>query len=343
MTGRGIDQALPHPCDPILYEDFVRDARDYVRLAETASGPIARPLDLWGDALPFMKAADVRIVNLETSITTSPDAWPDKGINYRMHPANVACLQAAGIDGCALANNHVLDWGYAGLAETLATLDEAGIAHAGAGSDLAAATTPAVLDLPGRGRVLLGSYGLATSGIPPAWAAGAGPGVAFLPDLSDATARTVWDRFEALRRPGDLVVISLHWGPNWGYEVPSAWTGFAHRLVEAGAAVVHGHSSHHVMPIEIYRDRPILYGCGDFLNDYEGIEGYEAFRPDLRLLYLLTFEAGRLQEARLVPLKLRRFRLEHVGEADERWLADLLGSTGTRVTLDDEGFIRVCP
>lgn len=122
MTGRGIDQVMPHPCPPHLREPYVASALDYVALAERANGPIPRPVDfgyVWGDALPEFdrRRPDVRIINLETSITTSEDLQP-KGINYRMNPANVACLTAAGIDCCILANNHVMDWGSRGLLET---------------------------------------------------------------------------------------------------------------------------------------------------------------------------------------------------------------------------------
>src|SRR5512143_3888726 len=132
MTGRGIDQVLPTPSDPQLYESYVTDAREYVKLAERAHGEIRKPVSfdyIWGDALAELDRAapDARIVNLETSVTTSPGPWPAKGINYRMHPANVGCLTAPRLDCCTLANNHVLDWGYAGLDETLRTLRAAGI------------------------------------------------------------------------------------------------------------------------------------------------------------------------------------------------------------------------
>ena len=155
MTGRGIDQVLPQACPPQIYEPYLRDARDYVALAEQVNGPIDRPVTydyVWGDALPELArvAPDVRIINLETAVTTSGDYWP-KGINYRMHPANVDVLRAAAIDCCTLANNHVLDWGQAGLAETLATLARAGFRSAGAGRDLAEAQVPAVIPVPGRG------------------------------------------------------------------------------------------------------------------------------------------------------------------------------------------------
>src|SRR5262249_10385259 len=164
MTGRGIDQALAHPVNPILYEPCVRDARDYVLLAEKANGPIPRPLSvdhIWGDALRELEAArvDLRIVNLETSITSAETPWPEKGIHYRMHPQNIGCLTSANIDACALANNHVMDWRYDGLSETLKTLDEAGIAHTGAGNDAEEAMQPAVLSVANKGRALLFSFG----------------------------------------------------------------------------------------------------------------------------------------------------------------------------------------
>ena len=136
MTGRGVDQALPHAGNPVLYESCAGDAREYVELAERVNGPIARPVSfkyIWGDALAELEqaATDARIINLETSITECNDCWPDKGIHYRMHPRNIGCLTAARINACSLANNHVLDWGYRGLEETLQTLDGAGVACAG--------------------------------------------------------------------------------------------------------------------------------------------------------------------------------------------------------------------
>ncbi len=120
MTGRGIDQALPHPVDPVLYEPYVRDAGEYVELAEKAHGAFQRPVTfdyIWGETVQELDRADVdlRIINLETAITSAETQWPGKGIHYRMHPLNIGCLSAARINGCALANNHVLDWGYEGL------------------------------------------------------------------------------------------------------------------------------------------------------------------------------------------------------------------------------------
>jgi poly-gamma-glutamate synthesis protein (capsule biosynthesis protein) len=336
MTGRGIDQALSHPVNPVLYEPYVRDAREYVALAEKAHGPIPRPLNvdyIWGDALHELERAqvDLRIVNLETAITSAETPWPDKGIHYRMHPQNIGSLTAAQISACALANNHLLDWGYDGLSETLKTLDAGGIAHAGAGNDAEEAMRPAVIGIAGKGRALLFSFGSTTSGIPQDWKATTiSPGVNLLDDLSEAAAARAANQMRAHQQPGDLIIASIHWGSNWGYEIPREQIMFAHRLIEEGVAIVHGHSSHHVKAIEVFKERLIVYGCGDFVTDYEGISGYEMFRGDLALMYLIDVDPqnGQLVSARLVPMQMRRFRLEHTSIADTEWLSKLLTELG---------------
>src|SRR5438105_4266609 len=246
MTGRGIDQALPHPVDPVLYEPYVRDAGEYVELAEKAHGAFQRPVTfnyIWGEAAQELDRVhvDLRIINLETAITSAETQWPGKGIHYRMHPLNIGCLSAARISGCALANNHVLDWGYEGLSDTLRSLDAAGVAHAGAGRNAEEAAAPAVLNVPGKGRVLLFSFGSA-------------------------------------------------------------------------------------------------------------ISGYEKFLGDLALMYLVELHSrsGELMSVRLVPMRMRRFRLEHASAADANLLCDLLNRLGapfgTEVQLANEkGITLKCP
>jgi len=353
MTGRGIDQALPYPMDPVLYEPYVHDAREYVDLAEKANGPIPRPLSsdyIWGDAQQELERAsvDLRIINLETAITSQETPWPDKGIHYRMHPLNIGCLSAARISGCGLANNHVLDWGYDGLSETLRSLDAAGIAHSGAGNNAEEAAAPAILNVADKPRVLLFSFGSTTSGIPREWrATSSRAGVNLLDDVSDATARRIANATRKFQQPGDLLIASIHWGSNWGYDIPPQQIAFAHRLVEEGVALVHGHSSHHVKAIEVFKGRLILYGCGDFVTDYEGIRGYEEFRGDLALMYFVELDSrtGQLGSARLVPMKMRRFRLERAPAADAESLSDFLNELGapfgTRARLNKDKSIML--
>ena len=344
MTGRGIDQVLAQPCSPTLYESYVHDARDYVRLAEQVNGPIGRgvaPEYIWGDAIAEMQRVSprLRIVNLETAVTSAEAAWPGKGIHYRMHPANVGCLTAAGIGGCVLANNHVLDWGREGLAETLRTLHAAGLRTAGAGSSGDLAWAPASFELGDGLRLLLFACATASSGVPADWAAmPARPGVALLPDLSDKTARRLADDAARHRRGDGLTILSIHWGGNWGTAIPTEHRRFARRLIELGEFdIVHGHSSHHPLAMEVYRGRLILYGCGDLINDYEGIGARGTLRSDVGCLYFVTLAlpGGTLRRVDIVPMLLRRFRLERADAAARQWVEQLFNdgglALGTRV------------
>jgi poly-gamma-glutamate synthesis protein (capsule biosynthesis protein) len=339
MTGRGIDQVLPHPGNPILFEGYMKSATGYVELAEEANGPIPQPVPfsyIWGDALAELarRKPDVRIINLETAVTRSDDVQ-DKAVNYRMNPDNIPCITAAQIDCCALANNHVLDWGYAGLAETLKTLKQADIKIAGASLDVQGAQKPAELPISGKGRVLVFSFGSETSGIPWSWAARADrPGVNLVPDFSAKTVREIRERIKQVRLPGDIVVASIHWGNNWGYAIPAEQQDFAHGLIdEAGVDVIHGHSSHHVKGIEVYKGKLILYGCGDFLNDYEGISGHEAYRGDLTLMYFVSAEpqTGKLVSLSMVPMQVKRFRLNRASDDDASWLKNILNREGKKL------------
>jgi poly-gamma-glutamate capsule biosynthesis protein CapA/YwtB (metallophosphatase superfamily) len=353
MTGRGVDQILAHPSLPGIQEQYVRDARDYVALAEEANGPMARPVApayVWGDALGELRrvAPDARIVNLETSVTTSDDFWPGKGIHYRMHPRNIDCLTTAGLDVCVLANNHVLDYGRSGLEETIQTLTSKGLKVAGAGSTIADAQAPATVDLPGGRRVLVFAVSSETSGVPRSWAATAdASGVDLLPDLSDHAADELLDRVRGHKRAVDIAVVSVHWGDNWGYDVPAAQVRFAHRLLDDEVDVVHGHSSHHPRPIEIYRNKLVLYGCGDFLTDYEGITGYEQFRDDLVLMYWprLDADSRRLVSLEMTPLQLRRMQLVRPSATDREWLRSTLAAVckdfGSAVELRDDGTLML--
>jgi poly-gamma-glutamate capsule biosynthesis protein CapA/YwtB (metallophosphatase superfamily) len=352
MPGRGIDQALLHSVDPMLFEPAVKDARRYLELAEQRSGPIERPLSyeqVWGVALRELErvSPDARVINLEVALTASRDWNRHKGIHYRSHPANVALLRAARIDACVIANNHVLDWGVAGLLETLRVLDDAGVRAAGAGRDRSAARAPAVLRS-SAGRLLVFSYALPSAGVPRAWAAASSqPGVNLLEDVSDAQAERVVGAVRAWRREGDRAIVSLHWGPNWGYAVPAAHRRFARRLVDEEAAdVVFGHSSHHPLGIEVYRGRLILYGAGDLLNDYEGIGGREAFRPELALMYFPALEPdGLLASLELAPVRVRRLRLERPGREETSWLAERStrhgAAFGTAVEVTEAGRLRL--
>jgi poly-gamma-glutamate capsule biosynthesis protein CapA/YwtB (metallophosphatase superfamily) len=337
MTGRGIDQVLPHPGDPTLHEPYLKSALGYVDIAQQANGPFPRSVDfayVWGDALGELErmAPGARIVNLETAVTRSDAYWRGKGIHYRMHPLNIPCLTAARLDCCVLANNHVVDWGLGGLDETLAALASAGIKSAGAGANREQAQAPATIELPEGARVLVFGFGTESSGIPLEWAATENHGgVNLLPDFTDRTVVGIGGQVQAVKHARDIVVVSIHWGDNWGYAIPREQIAFAHALIDhAGVDIVHGHSSHHVKAIEVYRGKLILYGCGDLITDYEGITGYEAYRGDLGLMYFPTVDSdtGRLVRLDMIPTEMRRFRISRAADADARWLGNVLTRHG---------------
>lgn len=311
MAGRGVDQALATSVDPELNEPFVKDARHYLEIAGGSRRVSLSPEDIWSEALPALARArpDHFVVNLETSITDGGDFDVQKGIHYRMHPENVAVLTAAGVDCCTLANNHVLDFGPQGLEDTLDALDRAGIRHCGAGRSDTEARQPVDLS-PGPVRVL--ATALADSGVPPSWSSARSAGVFFQPAADDAAVEAVR---AALRRdaggaaPGPLI-CSIHWGGNWSPVVPDVHRHFARRLIrDVGVDLVFGHSSHHLMPIEVFDGVPIVYGAGDLLNDYEGIGGHEPYEPGLVAIYLVHFDSGRPRELEVLPFRLTNLAL----------------------------------
>jgi poly-gamma-glutamate capsule biosynthesis protein CapA/YwtB (metallophosphatase superfamily) len=354
MLGRGVDQVLPHPGNPALYEQMVRDARTYVDLAVRKNGQIPQPVDWswpWGDAVQLLAetGCDARIINLETSITTSDDYARGKAVHYRMNPSNLPAVAAIGPDVCVLANNHVLDFGRRGLLETLDVLSGSELQTAGAGRSLREAQAPAVVPISRTGgRLLIFAFGSPSSGIPYGWAAAEDrPGVCLVNTLGGAAADELCRRVQEVRQPDDVVVVSAHWGSNWGYRVDSEQIEFAHRLIDGGVDLVHGHSSHHPRPMEVYRRKLILYGCGDFVDDYEGISGHQQYRDDLRLLYLPRLDptTGELVELSMAPLHARQMRLHRASDDDARWLRKTLDKVsrrfGSRIDLGSDGLLSL--
>jgi poly-gamma-glutamate synthesis protein (capsule biosynthesis protein) len=155
------------------------------------------------------------------------------------------------------------------------------------------------------------------------------------------------EKVQEVKRQGDIVIVSIHWGSNWGYKISSEQIKFAHKLVDdVGVNIIHGHSSHHVKGIEVYKDRPIIYGCGDFLNDYEGISGYEHYRDDLSLMYFVSMEpsTGKLADLRMIPTQIKYFKVNKAKKTDVLWLKNILNREGekfgTHVELDkDNSFL----
>lgn len=352
MTGRGIDQILPQSNEPELKERSVKDANRYVRLAEEIRGSIPEPVNyryIWGDSLQVFNCVEpnLKVVNLETSVTRSGQFCPRKGIHYRMHPANIKCLIIPGIDVCCLANNHTLDFGKKGLIQTLETLDQAGIRTVGAGRNQSAAESPITLSCGEVTRVHLVGAATPCSGVPQNWSADdTSGGINVITDLSRERALHLSERISRIKQPSDLVIFTVHWGGNWGYEIPDRQRNFARTLIDEGAVdLVHGHSSHHAKAIEVHKDRPILYGSGDLITDYEGIRSRDDFRDDLGLMYFPSFNSktGELTEFTLIPTQIRKFRIKFPDHDNVEWLRNKLNQECKKfgTTLKQDGTYRL--
>ena len=358
MLGRGIDQIQRSHVDPELRERFVTDARDYVALAERRGGTdIPRGVDpayVWGEAKERLArfAPQATVVNLENAFTGTDGFAPGKGIHYRSHPDNVAVLEAVPNPVCSLATNHVLDFGEAGLDETCATLDQAIVPYCGAGRNRDQACGPAIVEAsaprsPRARPIAVIGCCLGDSGVAGEWEAGsARPGVFLLPGLSEGEIRVIERIAAPLRDASLLVILSIHWGGNWGYDIGEEKIRFARSLVDLGAVdVVHGHSSHHPQGFEFYHGVPIIYGCGDLINDYEGIWGHEEYEPDLALLYLLALDpAGPEVRMEIAVYERRRFRLARASHDSASRIARILSAENRRLAgptlVYEDGTVR---
>jgi|SRR5579875_988829 poly-gamma-glutamate capsule biosynthesis protein CapA/YwtB (metallophosphatase superfamily) len=270
----------------------------------------------WGDTLALFAGTDWRACNLECVISDRGEPWePElKAFHFRSDLKNLAVLQAAGIDTVTLANNHSLDFGRDALFDTLRALDAAGIRHAGAGPDLAAASALAVSTVKGR-RIGV----LAFTDNEPDWEAKpTRAGVWYCPiDLDDERAAALLDAVAKARKAVDKVIVSAHWGPNWGYEPPPAHRTFAHALIDRGADVIFGHSGHVFRGVEIYRGRPILYCAGNFVDDY-AVDEVE--RNDESFVFVLELD-DTIRRINLYPTVIRSCQAHRAGAARSQIIA----------------------
>lgn len=289
----------------------------------------------WGDALPMLRAADGVILNLECVLSDRGDPWPGKVFTFRSATRNVAVLRAASVRAVSLANNHALDYGPQALEDCLATLRAAGIAAAGAGWTLAAASAPAWFRA---GSTTVGL--IAWTDNEPSWEAGPRtPGIYYVAlDRGPAGLGHLLEGIQRARTASDLLVVSAHWGPNWGERPPREHVEAAHRCIDAGADVVFGHSPHVTRGIELYRHRPILYGCGDFVDDY-AVD--EVQRNDHSFIATIDGDGSHLRRLVLIPTVIRRFQAS-LARGTERHtivqrLRGLCAELGTDTRVGPEG------
>jgi poly-gamma-glutamate capsule biosynthesis protein CapA/YwtB (metallophosphatase superfamily) len=273
-----------------------------------------RPEEPWGDALPVLVSADLRVVNLECALTEYRRLWTrtPKVFHFRADPSSVGVLRAARIDACSLANNHTLDFEERGLLDTLAHLETAGVRYAGAGRNREEAERPVLLAARGE-RVAFVAF---TDNEPPFAAGPDRPGTNYLPvSLKPEVLRRVEAAVAAAREAGArTVVFSNHWGPNMVERPSDLFRRFARAVVDRGADVYYGHSAHVFQGVEIYHGKPILYDTGDFIDDY-AVD--PRLRNDRSFLFRVRVEDGEFRRLELFPVALSYARVE-LARGDER-------------------------
>ena len=268
----------------------------------TADG--ADPKAVWGSTRSRLQELDGVIGNLECCVSDRGTRWPDKVYYFRADPEfAVPALEAAGTGFVSLANNHVLDYGERALRDTTQHLADAGIAHAGAGTDRDAALEPAIFEA---GGLTVAAFGLTDQS--PEFSAGKStPGTAFAPldPFAPATRSLVGDVLDrAAEHDPDLVVASLHWGPNWETEPRGVHERLGRWLVERGVDVVHGHSAHVLQGVEVYRGSPIIYDAGDFVDDYVSYRDREGVFNKRSALFEVVVRDGDLAELVVEPTRI---------------------------------------
>jgi poly-gamma-glutamate capsule biosynthesis protein CapA/YwtB (metallophosphatase superfamily) len=247
---------------------------------------------------PLLQNADVTFVNLESPATDKGSKFPGKSVTFRGRPALLAGLDSAGVDVVSMSNNHALDCGNAGLSDTLARLDKAGILHAGAGMDVTAARAPAILETPAGTVAVLAFNQIVPSG----FAAGTKrPGVAAVGDGTKMLAA-----IREAKKKADYVIVSVHWGIEYTPKASGTQRSLAHKIVDAGADLVLGHHPHVIQGMELYHNKLIAYSLGDFVFDHYSRETGEAF------ILRVTLGRDGPPVARIVPVYLNSYGIPGV-------------------------------
>jgi poly-gamma-glutamate synthesis protein (capsule biosynthesis protein) len=272
--------------------------------------PLRPPESFWGSTLPVLRSTDAVIGNLECAISARGLAHGriEKVFAFRARPAATGVLRAGCVRCVSLANNHVLDFGDDALIDTLHHLDAAGIAHAGAGIDLAAAARPATI----QAREMKIGFVALTDNEPDFAATDTRPGTFYTPIGTDfSTTSILRQSVNRLRSQGaNINVLSAHWGPNMVEFPPPSFRSFARSAIDLGFDIFHGHSAHVFQGVERHGRGVILYDTGDFLDDY-AVDSY--LRNDWSFIFLLEVDGQGLRHLRTIPVRLQPARVDLAG------------------------------
>jgi poly-gamma-glutamate synthesis protein (capsule biosynthesis protein) len=278
------------------------------------------------EVVAVLREADVCVLNLECCISERGAPAPGRVFHFRAPPVAVEALTHLGVDCVTLANNHALDFGTDALLDTLAYLDAVGIRCVGAGSDLARARAPVVLEAQGLRLAVIG-----LTDHPAEYAAAPErPGVAFGDLQYEGVPEWLTDSIARASADADAVLVAPHWGPNMTQEPLPYIRGAARTLLDAGTDLVAGHSAHVFHGVA----PRVLYDLGDFVDDYRVDR---KLRNDLGLLFLVDLATTGRVEAIPLELQYAHTRLARGEEAAwvRRRFRAACAALGTEVAEED--------
>ncbi|TRW98923.1 CapA family protein [Flavobacterium gawalongense] len=285
----------------------------------------------WGNVLPVLKNTDINIINLEAALTNSTKKI-FKTFNFKATPDRIKTLTVANITVANIANNHILDFSEEGLIETIQTLNAAGILHAGAGMNENEAEKPVILTTKNN---TLGVLGFTDN--EPRWKAGISAcGVNYIDISNENDCNKALTAIAKLRKETDIVIVSIHWGPNMNEEPERHFVDFAHAMIDHGAAIIHGHSAHNFQGIEVYNHKLILYDTGDFVDDYV-VDPY--LKNDHSFFFKVEVSKQRIEKVVLIPVLISKYQVNLAIGEDYKWciqrMQQLSAKFGTK--LSDKG------
>ncbi len=212
---------------------------------------------------PLFEGKQEIIVNLETVITDNATiANPGKSYNYKINESVVKELKFHNITLLNLANNHILDYGLTGLNDSLQCIQNYDFLYFGAGNDETRARGGVIKIYENSTKIgYLGyfEYRNTYDQIYHFYAINENPGVAVL-NISNLESD-----ISKMKEKADIVVVSFHIGDNYETGISSAHQNFARYAIDKGADAVICHSSHIVLPVELYKGKIILYSIGNFI------------------------------------------------------------------------------
>lgn len=261
----------------------------------------------WGNILPILKQDGVNIINLETTLTISKKRYP-KAFNFKADPDKVNALVEANIHLASIANNHIFDYAVEGMMETVQILDQSRIIHTGAGSNLDEAKKPAIIL---HNNLRIGVIGCTDN--EPSWQANKYPGTFY---VKVGNLQSLKETIQSSRKQVDILILSIHWGPNMVEKPDRKQIQFAHKLIELGVDIIHGHSAHIFQGIEIYKGKLILYDTGDFVDDY-AVDA--VLRNDKSFLYECEISDKKITALNLIPVIIRDMQVNLAEGQDKSW------------------------